>query len=215
MRTLYLDLDGTILDVRRRLYSIHRDTVKDLGGEALPEEVYWEAKRQQLPEEIMAKKSNVDNVQKYIGLRRGKLELPEYLEYDELIPHALESLSELKRSNRLVLVTGRKSKENLYKQLQRFKIAPLFDRVLTGGDSEEQWRLKVRLICSDSHFEPQDSVIIGDTEADILAGKNLHMTTIAVLSGIRSKNKLVSSQPDHIIEDIAQFKNILDNFINK
>lgn len=216
MRNIHFDLDGTILDIRRRFYSIYIDTVKELGGGALSEEVYWEAKREQLPEVLIAKKSNIENVQKYIRLRKERLELPKYLKYDELIPPVLESLSELKKNNRIVLVTLRKSKGNLYKQLQRLKIEPLFDRVLiggVGGEGEEQWRFKAKLISTDSHFKPQNSIIIGDTEADILAGKNLGIITIAVLSGIRSKNELLSSQPDYIIKDIGQLKNVL-NFLD-
>lgn len=215
MRTFYFDLDGTILDIRCRLYSIYIDIVKELGGEALSEEVYWQAKREQLPEEVIARKSNVENVQKYIGLRKENIELPKYLKYDELIPQALESLSELKKNNQMVLVTLRKSKENLYQQLRRFKIEPLFDKVLTGSDGEEQWRFKAKIISSDSHFEPQDCFIVGDTETDILAGKFLNIGTIAVLSGIRSKNKLVLSQPDYIIKDISQIKNVLKNFLDR
>jgi phosphoglycolate phosphatase-like HAD superfamily hydrolase len=211
MRTLYFDLDGTILDVSQRIYSVYLDVVNVLGGKALAEEVYWEAKREQLPEEVIAKKSNVENVPKYIRLRQERLESPEYLKYDELIPRAWESLSELKKNNQLVLVTLRKSKENLHQQLRRFKIEPLFDKVLVGGDGEERWGFKAEIISSDSHFAPQDSIIIGDSEADILAGKKLRITTIAVLSGIRSKKKLLSIKPDYIIEDISQLKNMLDN----
>lgn len=212
MRTFYFDLDGTILNVRRRLYSIYIDIVNELGGEALSKEVYWQAKRGQLPEELIANKSNIENVQKYIRLRKERIELPEYLEYDKIIPQALESLTELKKNNRIALATLRKSKENLFKQLQRLKIEHLFDRVLIGGNGEEQWRLKAKIISSDNYFEPQDSVIVGDTEADILAGKFLNIGTIAVLSGIRSKNTLVLSQPDYIIKDISQLRDVLGSF---
>lgn len=209
MRTLYFDLDGTILDVSQRIYSVYLDMVNVLGGKALAKEVYWEAKREQLPEEVIAKESQIEDVPKYIRLRQERLESPEYLKYDELIPRARESLSELKKNNQLVLVTLRQSKENLYQQLRRFKIEPLFNKVLVGGGSEERWRFKAEIISSDSHFEPQASIIIGDSEADILAGKKLEITTIAVLSGIRSKKKLLSIKPDYIIEDISQLKNML------
>lgn len=212
MRTFYFDLDGTILDVRRRLYSIYVDIVNELGGEALSGGIYWRAKRGQMPEELVAKKSNIGNIQTYIRLRQERMELPEYLVYDMLVPKALESLSELKKTNRIVLVTLRKSKKNLYEQLQRLSIESLFNRILLGGDSEEQWRLKAKIISSDDYFEPQNSVIVGDTETDILAGKFLNIGTIAVLSGVRSKNKLVLSQPDYIIKDISQLRHVLSNF---
>lgn len=211
MRTLYLDLDGTILNIEPRLYSIYADVVKSLGGEAFSKEVYWTAKRDQLPEELIAKRGNVQNLSQYAKLRGEKLELPEYLDYDKLTPQAIESLLELKENSRIVLVTLRKSKENLYRQLQRLKIRALFDEILVGNAGEEGWRCKAKTISSNSHFVSQDSIIIGDSEADILAGKNLNMITVAVLSGIRSKNKLLLSQPDYIIEDISGLKTVLNN----
>ena len=215
MRTFYFDLDGTVLDIRCRLYSIYTDVVKELGGKALSEEAYWAAKREQFPEELIAKRGNVQNFSQYAKLRKEKLELPEYLDYDKLIPQAIESLSGLKKNGRIVLVTLRKSKENLYRQLRRLEIWSLFDKVLVGNDAEEGWRGKAKIISSDSHFAPQDSVIIGDSEADVLAGKNLNIITVAVLSGIWSKDKLLLSYPDYIIEDITHLKSVLDNLPNR
>ena len=212
MRTLYFDLDGTILDIRCRLYSIYVDIVKELNGAALSEEVYWKAKREQLPEELIAKRSNIESLPKYIRLRKARIELPKYLECDKLIPQALESLSELSKNNRMMLVTLRKSKQNLYQQLRKFKIEPLFDGVLVGDDGEERWRSKAKIISNDSRFEPRDCSIVGDTEADILAGKNLNIITIAVLSGIRSEKKLLLNHPDYVIDDVTQLKNVLDRF---
>ena len=53
------------------------------------------------------------------------------------------------------------------------------------------------------------SAIIGDTEMDILVGKNLEILSIAVLSGIRNKEKLDAYKPDYIIEDISYLSKIL------
>jgi len=215
MRTLYFDLDGTILDVSSRLHSVYLDIVNQLGGEPLSKEVYWQAKKEQLSEDTIAKKSKIDNTSKYMQLRKERIELPKYLKHDKLIPRALESLSELKKDNQMVLVTLRNSTENLHQQLRRFKIEPLFDKVLVGSNGKERWSLKAKIIRSDNLFEPRKAIIIGDTEADILAGKNLNMLTIAVLSGIRGRKELLSSQPDYIINDITQLRNAIDNFSNQ
>lgn len=215
MRTFYLDLDGTILDIEPRLYSIYMDVIESLGGDVLSKEVYWAAKQEQLSEEIIVKRSNIQDFSCYDRLRKEKLELPEYLDCDKLIPRAVESLLELKRDNRIVLVTLRKSRENLYQQLRRLKILSLFDKVLIGNDGEKGWKCKANLIGSDGHFIRQDSIIVGDSEADILAGKSLNVTTVAVLSGIRNKDKLLLSQPDYVIKDISNLKSVLKDLPNR
>lgn len=212
MRTFYFDLDGTILEVKERLYSLYVDIVSELGGKTLAKGVYWQAKRGQMPEEIIAQKSNIGDVPRYISLRQERIELPEYLEYDKLIPQALESLAQLKQTNRIALVTLRKSKDNLYEQLHRLALELLFDRVLVGNEGEEHgWQLKAKMISGENGFEPRGSVIVGDTETEILAGKFLNISTVAVLSGMRTKNKLAVHQPDYIIKDISQLSNVLGN----
>lgn len=212
MRTLYFDLDGTILEVKERLYSLYIDIVSELGGKTLTKGVYWQAKRRQTPEELIARKSNIGNVPRYLSLRQERIELPEYLGYDKLIPQALESLVQLKKNNHIVLVTLRKSKSNLCSQLHNLALEPLFDRLLLRGDAEEDgWQLKAQMISSENCFKPHGSVIVGDTETEIRTGKFLNISTVAVLSGMRNRNKLVMHQPDFIIKDISQLSSVLSN----
>jgi phosphoglycolate phosphatase len=45
-------------------------------------------------------------------------------------------------------------------------------------------------------------LIVGDTEIDIRTGKALGLKTVALLSGIRSHERLAEEHPDCIVEDI-------------
>ena len=58
-------------------------------------------------------------------------------------------------------------------------------------------------------FVDEGSWVIGDTEADIFAGQLLNMKTCAVLSGIRSAERLRSLSPDAIISTIADVATVL------
>ena len=53
--------------------------------------------------------------------------------------------------------------------------------------------------------DPVKGMIIGDTEADIITGKNLGLYSIGVLSGIRSEDFLKKLNPDLIIKSIKDF----------
>ena len=55
---------------------------------------------------------------------------------------------------------------------------------------------------------PEDSIIIGDTEADVAAAQQLNATSIALLSGIRSKEFLKSMEPDYLVDGIGDVANI-------
>jgi phosphoglycolate phosphatase-like HAD superfamily hydrolase len=46
--------------------------------------------------------------------------------------------------------------------------------------------------------------MIGDTEADVISGKQLGMRTFAVTSGIRDQAFLADLEPDYIVGGVAE-----------
>jgi len=50
---------------------------------------------------------------------------------------------------------------------------------------------------------PRDVVVIGDNMRDVLAGKAIGATTIAVASGPMSKEELAKTSPDHLFKDLS------------
>lgn len=209
---LYIDLDGTILDISEKYYRIYSDTIISLGYDLLSKEKYWQLKKEKRQEEDIAKMSGINEtaIFKYYNKEwQSKIESLKYLEYDKLIPNAVKTLKNLKKFNRIVLVTLRKSQINLYKELERLNIVSLFDGILIGKGAGEQWEIKAKLVESDNTFEKKKSVIIGDTEVDIRAGKKLGIKTIAVLSGIRRKSMLLVERPDYIINNINKLPIII------
>lgn len=50
---------------------------------------------------------------------------------------------------------------------------------------------------------PDQTWMLGDTEADMIAAQSQNLPAIAVLSGIRDQAQLSAYHPDYILEDIA------------
>ena len=55
-----------------------------------------------------------------------------------------------------------------------------------------------------------ECVVIGDSVVDIKAGKLAGAKTVAVLSGIYTREELEPEKPDLIIENINEFPKFLD-----
>lgn len=55
----------------------------------------------------------------------------------------------------------------------------------------------------------EECIYIGDTNVDILTGKNAGVKTIGVLWGFRSKEELASAGADYIVEAVRELKNII------
>ena len=61
------------------------------------------------------------------------------------------------------------------------------------------------------HFDgtiPENSIFVGDTETDILTGKEIKSKTIAVLNGMRNLERLKYLEPDFIIPTIHELLKI-------
>ena len=207
IKNIYVDLDGTLLDVSDRLYFLYRDLLKEWDiDNILTQAKYWKLKRNGKSEkEIIKNVLNEKQANDYLKKRIVLLESWSYLESDRLFPWAKEILNSLGSKYRVVLVTKRGKKENLQKQLQGFGIVNSFDLVISEAETKD------KLINEDESFTKQESIIVGDTEEDILSGKKLGIGIVAVLSGLRDRPYMESLKPDYIIEDLSKLqKEVLD-----
>ncbi len=57
---------------------------------------------------------------------------------------------------------------------------------------------------------PEDAVMIGDSPADVEAGRRAGTATVAVLWGYRSREQLVASAPDRLAASVGELGEILD-----
>lgn len=58
-------------------------------------------------------------------------------------------------------------------------------------------------------LEKEDVIVVGDTTFDIDMGNSAGCETVAVTYGNHTKEHLLSSKPDHIIDRFSELKNIL------
>ena len=86
-------------------------------------------------------------------------------------------------------------------------MAQYFAETLSGHTDSSTDELKACLIAQ--KVRDTGGIIIGDTEADVLAGKRLSLVTIAVASGIRSRQYLQALEPDYLIDSIVALPGIL------
>jgi len=198
---VFLDLDGPILDVSYKYWRVHRDVLVDLVKPYLSKDEYWHLKRTRTPvPDILARVGAQEITDEYTRMRIARIETPEYLNYDRVWPGVREALVALARDHRLVLVTLRRSAEALHGELERLKLTPLFDRVLSSGEQRTpRWGIEVDLIHSDGYQAEMPGMIVGDTETDIRAGQILGLHTVAVTFGIRTAEYMASLSPDVLI----------------
>lgn len=200
---IFIDLDGTLLDISSKYYLAHMIAAKKFNIKALSFKRYWILKRKKITEnEIMKIDVNSNKYKLYEKERKKLLEDEDVLTQDVLFPGVPQLLKNLKKKNKLYLITLRNEKNALKNQLIRLNIKSYFNQVLSYPPGKKPVETKISMI-RNIGFHLED-MIIGDTEADIAAGKKLGIRTIAVASGIRTSHYLKQFKPDLLIKSILK-----------
>lgn len=212
---IYFDYDGPILDVRERSWVVHSRVIKGLGGTLFGDwRRHWAQKQERTKKTIILRESDLDEnlekqyLQRYIEL----IEQEDALLSDKPIRGVKTVLDALSREHNLVLVTLRKNTDTALKQVKGLGIDKYFSTLLIGGENkdEQTFDAKTRMIQAEAEDSGElGKILVGDTEGEIVAAKNLGITSVAVLGGIRSKNYLQSYAPDYMISHIRQLPAII------
>jgi len=213
---LFFDLDGPILDVSERYFEVYCECLKKTSFIPLSKDNYWNKKRQKISEvEILAVAPKTELTNIYTINRKKLIEDPVFLEYDKVWTALLPTYERLFHEIPSVLVTLRNKPEHLHQQLRNLTINSWFCRVLSNPAierSEDRWKIKVALIKESGllhDISPRDCLFVGDTETDILAGKNLGMKTAAIGFGIRTDDILLKYNPDLLFTTQLEFSKFL------
>lgn len=205
---IFIDLDGPILNNLPRLYRLYSDLLIRLGFRPLSENDYWELKRNRTEEEVILRKNDsfdLNLIQVYKKQRIENIELREYLTLNDVTTGCYNSLDFLTKQGNLILVTTRNNKDNFIWELSQKRLDRYFKKILCDyDDSVPAWKLKVNLIRKLFPTFQDKGVIIGDTEAEILCGRELGIYSIGLMNGIRNLKQLVLLKPNLICKDINE-----------
>jgi phosphoglycolate phosphatase len=210
---IFFDLDGPLLDVSERYQMLHRDLIAEKRVAPLTANLYWQRKRQRYSETAILEELGISEWEpSYSRQRLELIETDRYLAYDRLWPWTSPVLTTLIARCTLILVTVRSDHEALERQLTRLNLRHFFKAILSEAASDPVEAQKARLIhdyLSSQDLPTRGSWIIGDTEADIGAGRLLGMTTVAVRCGIRDEQQLASMNANYLIDDIRVLPDLM------
>lgn len=217
--TVFCDFDGPIVDVSDRYYSTYcqgliavQNIIGDFTPHFLSKSQFWSMKQERTPDREIAMRSGLQGEQIDFFLQQVSqiVNQPDLLHQDTLQPGVRHALSLLhKQGARLVLVTLRRQSQAA-EWLEREGLAHWFseihgtsdDSFAYGNLAQHKTALLHRAIAQcpwgNADAIGASACMIGDTEADILAGQATGIPTIALTCGIRSQAYLQSFQPTAI-----------------
>lgn len=206
---IFVDLDGTLLDISRRYYEIHQDLCREFGLSPLPFHKYWALKRKGSQWVDFPEVSSPRLQRQYWEKRLSLLEERKYLAYDRLVRGAKEAVIAWRESHSVILVTLRRNLTNLHWQLNRLGLEAAFHAILASEEGAGDTDKKVKLIREGATDRTMEAIIVGDSEADIQTAKSLGIASYAVSNGIRSASFLRSLHPTLVAKDVTQLPSSL------
>lgn len=201
MPTIYFDLDGTLIDVRKRHYAAYAKATREFALTPVHEHDYWERRLEGANNADLADVSDGDRetfIRRWVELAESR----EYLRLDTLVSGARAALTCLRTTHGLVLVTLRRDRAALDEQLDDLALTKFFSAVHCHADVP-QARDKAELLHLRGESVDRWSSVVGDTEADIEAARTLGLRSICVLTGLRGRRFLAEHKPNAIITSVA------------
>jgi phosphoglycolate phosphatase len=211
-RAIILDLDGPVLDGKRRHYQCYKDILLEQGHAPIAIETYWEMKRNRIDRYEMLGLSDAESFyDDFLTTWMDRIEEKKYLSLDRLQIGAIRKLQNWKAAGvTLILATLRNNEDNLNWQLSALKLLPLLDKIIAVGTGTKEINMdKAKAVVRYIEQINRDNVLwVGDTEVDILAARALDVKVCAVGCGLRTLEYLATLKPDFLVPGLCSITQI-------
>ena len=103
-----------------------------------------------------------------------------------------------------------KGQDQAEKIIEHFNLTEYFTVIMgrRNGIAHKPSPEPLLLICSELNINPDESLMVGDTEMDILCGQNANAKTCAVTHGYRTEESISNHKPDYIVKDLNELKEL-------
>ena len=120
-----------------------------------------------------------------------------------LFPGALETLQELKgRGFELAVATG-KSRRGLDRVLAELDLQDLFDATRCADETSSKPNpLMITELLAERSYNPEDVIMVGDTEYDLEMAVNAGVASVGVSFGVHSVTRLARHGPLAIVDEL-------------
>ncbi|MFZ6034283.1 MAG: HAD family hydrolase [Melioribacter sp.] len=207
LKLVVFDLDGTLVSSHKTIYAATIETFNRLGIEHnLTEDEFYSRIGLHFEDIFEEFGINVPDFKEFIELYKSIYF--DFIKYSELYEGVKDILTELKRNKikRALLTT--KSQEQAELILKYFGIDSEFDFIMgrRPGFEHKPSPQPLLFICESLNVIPSDTLMVGDTELDVLCAKNANAKSCAVTYGYRTANDLIKLEPDLIVGSLDELR---------
>jgi phosphoglycolate phosphatase len=209
---IIFDFDGTLSDSRKDIAGAQVWALRQLGFDGYREEDIYPliGKPLQVTFERLLPHEHHARIPDAIALY-AEYYPPRSLETTTLFPGVHDTLQMLKARGHRMAVASTKRGPGILRVTEHFGITNLFDR-LQGSENINYKPAPdvIHAVLENEHWSPEETIMVGDTDADILAGQAAGLATCAVTYGALAAGELAALDPDYIINSITALPPIVE-----
>ena len=209
IKAVLLDVDGTILDTKEFIFLAFEHAFASQGLTHLSRKDLDAVMGRPLEECYQILAPEVDYVLLCDAHREFQVK---NMLLVQPFPNTLSTLLTLKEMG-MKLATISTRKIQALQSLDAANITNLFDTIITGHDvtNFKPHPEGIHLALERLGVSAKEAVMVGDSDADVLAGKNAGTTTIGATYGLSAPDILKKADPDYLIHDIGEVLSILSS----
>ncbi len=212
IKHICFDLDGTLIDSKITILKSTIAALKELNIEAsLPEDKFITMIGMHFIDIFDEFKIDVPDFNEFISVYKSL-----YFNFiDESLPFPGVAMV-LKYFNEKGIKTSlltTKAQDQADKIIDHFGLRKNLSYVMgrRNGVAHKPSAEPLLIICVELGIQPSETLMVGDTELDINCGKNAGALSCGVTYGYRTEENLKEYNPDFLINDISELKDLLSN----
>lgn len=214
-KLIIFDADGTIWDSEKDVFLAFNHTLKNNGNKEITKEEFQKLAGLDLEEmfkRVLTKDEETlanEYVKKY---REYYIDEGHYADETTLFENVKETLEKLKGQKFSMVIASGKPKRILDKMVEYFHLNE-FELVLGTGESHFKPKPDPEILNYIMHHlnvSKEEAVMIGDTKADVMAGKNAGIDTIAVTYGYEKIDILRNVKPTYMIDNFKTLEEVME-----
>ncbi|MBK8944544.1 MAG: HAD family hydrolase [Ignavibacteriae bacterium] len=204
------DLDGTLVNSHENIYKAAVKTLEKLNLQTnIDREIFYNLLGHHFKDIFEGCNIYVPDVELFI--KEYKKLYFDFIDDSHLYNNAENLFQELKSQNIKTGLLTTKAQDQAENICNHFGITKYLD-VIEGRKIGIQIKPapdQFFKICDEVKANPKNSLMVGDTELDILCGKNAGAKTAVVAYGYRKLEELKTYNPDYFINDLIEIINII------
>lgn len=225
IKLIIFDWDDVFtLGSRKGYFKCYHEALSELGVELDPEEeekriiAKWgQPHREEFRELLKERPELLDDACK---IYEEKLFGDTFVDCLSLLDGAVPLLESLSKQFVLCIATGLHPKIFRERIVPKFGVPDVFAQVVSSYDLDDPEKTKphphmLEFILETQKMWPDEAVMVGDAEADMLMARAANIVPIAVLTGHLTEEGARDLGIDYVIEDVTRLPGVLGDISNR